>query len=106
MVNAFPALAPLPGAFLDDVDRHDFINTLAEPCQGTGWPVHAYCLFGQRFNWIADDLVRRRNNAPAKLTLGLRLRRKTTLSIQAIAARVHLGRRNRPAAARQHLAYE
>ena len=26
--------------FLDDVDRHDFIKTLAEACQKTGWQVH------------------------------------------------------------------
>jgi hypothetical protein len=24
--------------FLDDVDRHDFVKTLAEACQKTGWP--------------------------------------------------------------------
>ena len=28
--------------FLDDVDRRDFIKTLAEACQKTGWQVHAY----------------------------------------------------------------
>jgi hypothetical protein len=30
--------------FLEDVDRHDFIKTLAEACQKTGWPVPACCL--------------------------------------------------------------
>jgi REP element-mobilizing transposase RayT len=30
--------------FLDNVDRHDFIKTLAEACQKTGWQVHAFCL--------------------------------------------------------------
>src|SRR5256885_14879619 len=30
--------------YLDDVDRQDFIKTLAESCQKTGWQVHAYCL--------------------------------------------------------------
>jgi REP element-mobilizing transposase RayT len=25
--------------FLDDVDRHDLIKTLAEACQKTDWPV-------------------------------------------------------------------
>jgi hypothetical protein len=25
--------------FFDDVDRHDFIKTLAEACQKTDWPV-------------------------------------------------------------------
>ena len=31
-------------SFLDDVDRHDFLKTLAEACQKTGWHVQAYCL--------------------------------------------------------------
>jgi uncharacterized protein YaaQ len=29
--------------FLDDVDRHDFLEILAEACQKTGWQVHAFC---------------------------------------------------------------
>ena len=29
------------GIFLDDVDRQDFIETLAEACQKTNWQVHA-----------------------------------------------------------------
>jgi len=33
-----------------------------------------------------------RKNDPAKLELAARLRRETTLSVKAIAARVHLGR--------------
>ena len=34
--------------FLDDVDRHDFIKTLAEPCQKAEWQVHAFCLMRNR----------------------------------------------------------
>jgi hypothetical protein len=30
--------------FFDDVDRQDFLKTLAEACQKTGWEIHAYCL--------------------------------------------------------------
>jgi len=30
--------------FVDDVDRQDFLKTLAEACQKTSWQVHAYCL--------------------------------------------------------------
>ena len=26
--------------FVDDVDRQDFLKTLAEACQKTGWQVH------------------------------------------------------------------
>jgi len=35
--------------FLDDVDRHDFLKTLAEACQKTAWQVHAYCLMGNHY---------------------------------------------------------
>ncbi|HWH72458.1 MAG TPA: transposase [Candidatus Sulfotelmatobacter sp.] len=30
--------------FLADVDRHDFIQTLAAACQQTGWQIQAYRL--------------------------------------------------------------
>jgi putative transposase len=30
--------------FINDVDRQDFLKTLAEACQKTAWQVHAYCL--------------------------------------------------------------
>jgi hypothetical protein len=42
-------------------------------------------------NWTAKDLELRRKNDPGKLAIGVRLRRETTLSIKAIAARVYLG---------------
>jgi len=32
--------------YLDDVDRQDFLKTLAEACQKARWEVHAYCLIG------------------------------------------------------------
>jgi hypothetical protein len=35
---------PREDIFLDDVDRQDFLKTLAEACQKAGWQVHAYCL--------------------------------------------------------------
>jgi len=35
--------------FLDDVDRQDFLKTLAEACQKTGWQVHTYCLLADHF---------------------------------------------------------
>jgi REP element-mobilizing transposase RayT len=163
--------------FLDDVDRQDFIKTLAEACQKTNWQVHAYCLmpnhyhlvletpepnlvagmawlqstytirlnhrhqlFGhvlsgryksqlvegsgngylrtacdyvhlgelhrasaeakaerimaeelQRQRWQEADLLIRPKNDAVKLEIAARLRRETTLSTKAIAARVHLG---------------
>jgi hypothetical protein len=33
--------------FLDDVDRQDFLKTLADACQKAGWQVQAYCLIGE-----------------------------------------------------------
>ena len=40
--------------FLDDVDRHDFIKTLAETCQKSGWQVHAYCLMSNHYHLVAE----------------------------------------------------
>ena len=45
----------------------------------------------KRQGWREEDLVCRRRNDPVKLDLAARLRRETTLSIKAIAARVSLG---------------
>jgi REP element-mobilizing transposase RayT len=40
--------------FLDDVDRHDFIKTLAEACQKTGWQVHAFCLMRNHYHLVLE----------------------------------------------------
>ena len=40
--------------FLNDVDRHDFIKTLAEACQKTDWQVHAYCLMSNHFHLVIE----------------------------------------------------
>jgi len=40
--------------FLDDVDRHDFLKTLAEACQKTGWQVHAYCLMRNHYHLVLE----------------------------------------------------
>jgi len=34
----------------DEVDRQDFLKTLAEACQKTDWRVHAYCLMSNHFH--------------------------------------------------------
>ncbi len=44
-----------------------------------------------RLGWKEAELVSRRKSDPAKLAMAARLRRETTLSLKAIAARVHLG---------------
>ena len=36
--------------FLDDVDRQDFLKTLAEGCQKADWQVHAYCLMRNHYH--------------------------------------------------------
>jgi REP element-mobilizing transposase RayT len=40
--------------FLDDVDRQDFIKTLAEACQKTDWQVHAYCLMRNHYHLVLE----------------------------------------------------
>jgi REP element-mobilizing transposase RayT len=71
--------------FLNDVDRQDFIKTLAETCQKTNWQVHAYCLMPNHYHLVLET-------PEPNLVAGMaRLRRETTLSTKAIAARVHLG---------------
>lgn len=40
--------------FLDDVDRQDFLKTLAEACQKTGWQVHAYCLMPNHYHAVLE----------------------------------------------------
>ena len=40
--------------FLDDVDRQDFLKTLAETCQKTGFQVHAYCLMRNHFHLVVE----------------------------------------------------
>jgi REP element-mobilizing transposase RayT len=40
--------------FLDDVDRQDFIKTLAEACQKTSWQVHAYCLMSNHYHLVVE----------------------------------------------------
>jgi putative transposase len=40
--------------FLDDVDRQDFIKTLAEACQKTAWQVHAYCLMRNHYHLVLE----------------------------------------------------
>jgi len=44
-----------------------------------------------RLGWSETDLASRRKSDPAKLALAARLRQETTLTIKALAARVHLG---------------
>jgi len=40
--------------FVDDVDRQDFLKTLAEACQKTDWQVHAYCLMRNHFHLVVE----------------------------------------------------
>lgn len=38
----------------NDVDRLDFLKTLGEACQKTGWLVHAYCLMKNHFHLVVE----------------------------------------------------
>jgi putative transposase len=40
--------------FLDDVDRQDFLKTLAEACQKADWQVHAYCLMRNHYHIVLE----------------------------------------------------
>ena len=40
--------------YLDDVDRQDFLKTLAEACQKTGFQVQAYCLMRNHFHLVVE----------------------------------------------------
>jgi putative transposase len=40
--------------FLQDVDRQDFLKTLAEACGKTGFQVHAYCLMRNHFHLVVE----------------------------------------------------
>jgi len=40
--------------FRDDVDRQEFLKTLAEACQKTGFQVHAYCLMRNHFHLVVE----------------------------------------------------
>ena len=53
--------------YRDEVDRHDFIKTLAETCQKTGWQMHAYCLMRNHFHLVMET-------PEANLVEGLRWR--------------------------------
>ena len=40
--------------YIDEVDRQDFLRTLAEACQKTGLQVHAYCLMRNHFHLVIE----------------------------------------------------
>ena len=40
--------------YVDDVDRQDFLKTLAETCQKTRFQVHAYCLMRNHFHLVVE----------------------------------------------------
>ena len=45
----------------------------------------------QRLGWSQEELAARRKGDPGKMALAARLRRETTLTIKAMAERLHLG---------------
>jgi REP-associated tyrosine transposase len=40
--------------FYDDADRMEFVKTLGQACQKTGWQVHAYCLMNNHFHVVLE----------------------------------------------------
>ena len=53
--------------YYDDVDRQDFLKTLAEACQKTGFQAHAYCLMKNHFHLVVET-------PDANLVAGMRWR--------------------------------
>ena len=63
-------------------------------CVGTALPRGPSGLLGKelaRWGWSPAELAVRRKSDPAKMALAARLRQETTLTIKAIAVRLHLG---------------
>jgi putative transposase len=40
--------------YLDEVDRQEFLKTLAETCHKTDWQIHAYCLMSNHFHLVVE----------------------------------------------------
>ena len=40
--------------FFDDIDRYDFLKTLAAACLKTCWQVHAYCWMSNHFHLVLE----------------------------------------------------
>ena len=40
--------------YLDDMDRHDFLKTLAEAFQQPDWQIHAYCLMSNHYHLVVE----------------------------------------------------
>jgi putative transposase len=40
--------------FRDDLDREQFVQTLAETCAKTGWQVHGFCLMPNHFHLVVE----------------------------------------------------
>ena len=110
--------------FRNIIDRHDFVKSLSEACQKTGWQFHAFLranlrtdpidrletaqskadrIVAQelaRLKWTETELAARPKGDGMKLALAARLRQETTLSVKEIAERLHLGK---PKGARSNL---
>ncbi len=68
------------GICVDDADRQDFLNTLAETCRKTGFQVHAYCLMRDHFRLVVEtpnaNLVAGMHWLLSSYTIRLNRRRK------------------------------
>ena len=42
------------GIFRDDQDRKEFLDTLSEACQKTGWQIHAFVLMGNHYHLLVQ----------------------------------------------------
>ncbi len=65
--------------FRDDEDRQQFISTLGQTCGKTGWAVQALCLMPNSFS------------SGGKVTMAVRLRAETAVTVKWIAHRLQMG---------------
>jgi putative transposase len=40
--------------YLNDIDRQDFLKTLAEACLKTAWQIHAFCLMSNHYHLVVS----------------------------------------------------
>ena len=75
--------------FEDEQDHVRFLETLGEACQKTGWQVHAWCLMGNHFHWVAKTPKEDKR----KVMLAAELCANTTMIKEWIARRLRMGTR-------------
>ncbi len=75
--------------FQDDADRVEFLRSLGQACQKTGWQVHAYCLMSNHFHLLLETPQPKGHHV--KVKIAQQLREQTPMHRQWIADRLRMG---------------